>query len=48
MNKEELAVVFEAILAVTQNGSFIDELEVFTDSDWDNIDQAYKILKKYI
>ena len=47
MTKKELAVVFEAILAVTQNGSFIDELGIFTDSDWNNIDQAYLILKKY-
>ena len=47
MNKKEFAVVFEAILAVTQNGQILDELDIFTDADWDNIDKAYEIFKKY-
>lgn len=48
IKKDDLTIMFEAFLAFTQNGAIIDELDILSDKDWDNIDNAHKLFKKYL
>ena len=48
MKKNEIGVIYSAILAITQNGNMLDELGLFTSEDWDHIEKAYDILRPLV
>ena len=44
----EMEVIYAALLAISQNGAIIDELDILTDDDWDNIDNALAIVREKV